>query len=639
MSARARLGAALLLALATALPYAQVRHHELIDWDDLVYVSENPLVRGGLTPGGVLAAFARPHEANWIPLTWISLQINHALHGTEPAGYLIGNALLHAASTAILFLALLRMTGAPGRSLFVAGVFGLHPLHVESVAWASERKDSLSGVFFMAALWAHARVAERATRGRRFLVAACMAAGLLAKPTVVTLPAVLLLLDGWPLGRLAGRVRQAVAEKVPLFALSALGALATLRAQHSAGAIDLALPLGTRLANAAVSTVTYVGQALWPAGLAAFYPHPGARLAGAEVAGACALLLLATAWALRDARRRPYLLVGWLWYLVTCLPVIGIVQVGQQAHADRYAYLPLVGLALAAAWLAVELVGTARARRAALAAAAALVLALLAAVTWFQVGTWRNTFTVFERALAVTEKNFLAQTVLASAYLREGRVAEAEARYAQALAWRPGWAGARLGLADVRVAQGRLAEGLEAYESFLREDPDSAAALGRYGLALVRAGRPAEAHAALGRALATHGASAELHTGMALAAAALRDPARAAAHGREAVRLRPDYVPAVNNLAWLLATCSDASLRDPEEALRLAARAVDALGGDDAGALDTLAAAQAAAGRYAAAARTAAGALRLAESRREDALAAEIRARKALYEAGRPYRE
>jgi tetratricopeptide (TPR) repeat protein len=645
-----------LLGLVVAV-FHPVRKHEFTGYDDKVYITDNPYLRSGLTPENVMRAFTEPYFSNWIPLTRISFQLDYELYGLEPAGYLLTNAVLHALSTLLLFAALVRMTRATWPSAFVAAVFAVHPLHVESVAWAAERKDALAGVFWMLGMLAWARYAERPSLGAYGIVALCLALGLLAKPVVVTLPLALLLLDYWPLRRLApagaatpwpldrARLVRAVLEKLPLLVLVAAASAVTFVVQRQTGAMDYAdhLPFDQRFANAVVSYVVYLAQSVWPSGLAVFYPHLGDGLPVWQVAGSAALLALLTALALRWARTRPYLAIGWIWYLGTLVPVIGLVQVGLQAHADRYMYLPLVGLAIAVAWGAADLASLRRGARQLLAVAGAVAIAGLAFVAWQQVKTWRDTVTLFERAVAVTEDNYVAHTNLAAELLLLGRVAEAELHYREGVRIQPDSSEARLGWADALAVQGRLGEALGRYEEVLRRNPNETRigirAAGHYGLALLRVGRFAEARDQLERALAVHGEIAELHVGMALASSQLGDFARAVHHGREALRLDPALDSAANNLAWILATSPDPHARNPEESIRIMGRLLREAERPDPAHLDTLAAAYAAAGRFPDAIDTATRAEKLAREEQRSAMVEQIRVRLAGYREGESWIE
>jgi tetratricopeptide (TPR) repeat protein len=712
--------AGLLIALAFAV-YHPVAGHEFIHYDDPIYILENPNLEGGLGAEALIGAFTRPYETNWIPLTWISLQIDHALYQKEPAGYLLTNVALHALSCVLLFAALLHMTRALAPSAFVAAVFAVHPLHVESVAWASERKDALAGVFWMLGLLAWGRYAQAPGPRGMFAVATCLGLGLLAKPVLVTFPFALLLLDFWPLGRLGGtpeaprlvaaRVRSAVFEKWPLFALVVASSVVTYVVQRETGAMsaDGTLPFGYRIANGLESLVIYLENSVWPSGLAIFYPHPLATV-GAAWAASCGLALaVVSAVCLWGAQRRPHLAVGWLWYLGTLVPMIGLVQVGMQARADRYMYIPLIGLSIGVAWEALRVVGSSPVRARWASAAGTFAIVALAVTAYLQVTTWRNTETVFAQATAVTEGNFLAHHSLGSALLAEGRLDEAEPHLTEALRLKPRWAAAHAGMGDLRVARGdseaaveafrqslelapktpgiriRLARALERsgnpdgaiaelrralrqdedvhaalihgllanallnrgdpsaaighYERALALAPDQPAARANLGFALLRIGRVDAAREALETALAAGADPAEVEVGLAEAAARRGDVAAALTHYRRALRAEPSHVPAVNNLAWVLATHPDASLRSPEEAIRMVRAAVSRSAAPDPALLDTLAAGYAAAGRFGEAVDTASRALQLCLARGDADLAGRIRARLALYLIGRPYRE
>jgi tetratricopeptide (TPR) repeat protein len=624
------------VALTLAV-FLQVRRHEFVDFDDETHIVRNPSLRASSPGAALLTAFTDTSLDSWMPLTVLSLQLDRALYGAEPRGYLLTNVALHALAAVVLFLALAAMTGSTGRSAFVAAVFTVHPLHVESVAWASERKDVLSGLFWMLTLAAYARYAAQPGARRYALVTLAFALGLLAKPMLVTLPGVLLLLDYWPLRRLG---RRAWLEKIPLLALSAAASFATLRAQRAIGATDFgdAIPLGQRLANAIESYVAYLGLGLWPSGLAVFYPHPGASIPPLRVAAAaCALAALCAA-ALRLRRSRPYLLVGWLWYLGTLVPVIGLVQVGGQARADRYTYVPLVGLAIALAWGAADLVRT-RAGSRALAAVGAAAVAALAAAAWVQVGYWRDSLTLLERNLAVAPDSYVAHAQLAVVHVRKGRLERAEPHVREAYRLMPEMGRENLirflltaGLRSER--QGDAAGAVERYREARRLAPEDERAQAALRRALVAAGGGVEVRAMLERSLRETPEDARILVELGHLDLAEGHHAEAVARTREALRLRPDLASARNNLAWLLATAPDPSLRDPDEALRLAEGLVAQARAPSANLLDTLAAAQAAAGRSDEAVATALRALEAAGRMKDDALARAIRERLDRYRSG-----
>ena len=405
------------------------------------------------------------------------------------------------------------MTGALWRSAFVAAVFGLHPLHVESVAWFSDRQDLMSGLFFMLLLGAWCGYARSPSAGRYAVALLCLTLGLLSKPMLVSAPFVLLLLDYWPLGRLTppgeafgldrGRVRRALLEKLPMLALVAVISAVSLRTQSAIGALaDTELfPASMRVANALASYAAYLQAAFWPSGLAIYYPHPRGSISLAWAA-ACAALLLATSLLFLWNAKRPALLVGWLWFVGMLVPVIGLVQIRAEARADRYMYLPLIGLTISLAWGAVDLLGHGRGGRAALAAVATTAVLAMAVVSWHQAGTWHDTIALNEHAASVTTNNFRAISDLAEALRRKGRLQEAEARYLEALDLRPNHSGMQIGLAELYFNEGRLFEAIRWYQSGLRLDPLHVRAQINLGHALKLAGRLPEARAAFARALA-----------------------------------------------------------------------------------------------------------------------------------------
>ncbi len=450
---RALLCAALLLLVGAV--FLPIRQHDWVNYDDDIYITANPEVTRGLSGEGLVGSFTSFQGANWFPLTRLSWMLDYALHGPDAGAFHGTNLLLHALATLALFLALARATRSTWRSAFVAAVFAVHPLHVEPVAWAAARKDPLSGLFFALLLLVYVGGGRGPRSAARMLaVSILLALGLMSKPTLVSAPVLLLLLDAWPLGRLRGSavphdtegisVRAALLEKLPLFALAAAVSALTLLAQHGAGMVATLdqLPLPSRLENAAVACVAYLGKTVWPRSLAVFYPHPEQGLSAWRVAGSLALLLALTALALRSARRHPALTVGWLWYLVALAPVIGVVQVGSQAMADRYMYLPLIGLAIAVAWGVPELlgalVGDARRRRALLALAAGASVALLAGTAILQVRHWRDSVALFEHALSVTRGNSIAHAHLGAALLERGEVESAIVHWREAARLRPG---------------------------------------------------------------------------------------------------------------------------------------------------------------------------------------------------------
>src|SRR5512139_1612417 len=398
----------LVLVVITAGVYLQAGDHEFINYDDPLYVTNNPQVKAGLTGKNILWAFSTTRASNWHPLTWLSHMLDVQLFGLNPRGHHLMNVFIHCVNTVLLFLLLTKMTATPWQSLFVAALFALHPLHVESVAWVAERKDVLSGFFWLLTLLLYVRYVNSPGTVRYLLVVASFAAGLMSKPMLVSLPLVMLLLDYWPLKRLGTQASPVslLKEKLPFFLLSLLSALVTMHAQKAGGALKSmdVVPLAMRVENSLVSYATYIVKTVWPQDLALFYPFP-LSLALWQVLASCLLLIAVSAGVVLLRKRHPYLLTGWLWFLITLVPVIGLVQVGGQAMADRYTYIPHIGLFVMAAWAVPELLKGMRRRRVVLAGAACVILAILTVVTWRQLGYWRDNITLYERTLSVTQNN------------------------------------------------------------------------------------------------------------------------------------------------------------------------------------------------------------------------------------------
>ncbi len=496
---------ALLLFGATLALYARTAGFPFIEFDDPGYVRDNPHLAQGLTSETLSwACTSAGYQYNWHPLTWLSHALDVQLFGLDAGRHHLVNALLHALNAALLFLALRALTARAWPSALAAALFALHPLRVESVAWVAQRKDVLAGTFFCLALLAYARHARAPSAARLACVALAFAAGLMAKPTLVTLPCLLLVLDVWPLGRLrpaAGpSLGQLAREKLPLFALSLVSIVLTLVAQGAGGALRVSIALPERLANAALGYLVYVRQALWPAGLAVLYPHPALAepprsqlLAGA---GALLALALLTWGALRARRRRPWLLLGWCWFLGLLVPMIGLVQVGNQAHADRYAYLALIGLELALSWSVAELVS---ARRMLVAPVLAGLVAL-ALVSARQIGFWRGSEALFEHALEVTDQNFVVHNNL-GLVLGERDLDAALRHFESAAAIRPGFFEAELNIGKARYQRAEFVLALGAFERAVAVRPESGEAHLLLALVLAREGSLERADAELARAL------------------------------------------------------------------------------------------------------------------------------------------
>jgi protein O-mannosyl-transferase len=557
---RARAVAALLLSAAVILAFWPVLGNGFVNFDDDEYVTANPRVRGGLSLEGLRWAATSGELANWHPLTWISHMCDAQVFGGSPAGHHATSLLLHLVNTLLLFLLLEIATGALGPSAFAAALFGVHPLHVESVAWVAERKDVLSTMFWLLATLAYVSWTRRPGAARYAATVAALAAGLASKPMLVTLPVTLLLLDVWPLGRWAplaarlGGMRAAaklVIEKLPLFALSAVSCIVTYAVQRSHGAVgtlaEFSFP--TRLANAILSYGTYLVRTVLPVGLAVFYPHPGASISAAEVAVAGLAVAALTALAIRARRRAPYAFVGWLWYLGTLVPVVGLVQVGDQATADRYTYVPLIGIFVAIAFGIPDLLrrtGLSRLPSRAL-PAAAVVVAVLAVLANAQARTWRDSASLFEHALAVTTRNAVAHNNLALALESRGSADEAAAHYAEAIRIDPRHAKAYNNLGCLLVERGRLDEAVASFSSAVAAAPRFAKAHYNLGIALARQGRDAEAIPSFERALEIAPDDSEAHDNYGISLARLGRLDEALTQFAAAVRSDPNNADACFN--------------------------------------------------------------------------------------------
>jgi protein O-mannosyl-transferase len=471
---------AVALALCTFLVYSRVCRATFVLYDDELYVFANPKVLSGVTGAGTWWAFTSFYAANWHPLTWLSLQLDAELFGRQAWGFHLTNLLLHIANSVLLFLVLQRLTGNQTRSAVVAALFALHPLHVESVAWVAERKDVLSTLFWLLTLAGYAHYVENPSWCRYLLVAAPFALGLLAKPMLVTLPFVLLLLDYWPLRRLSfapATLRRLLLEKSPLFALSAVSCVVTWYAQQSYGAVQSlqGFPLEIRVGNALLSYVVYLRKTVWPVDLAVLYLHPGSALSLWQAAAAGVILLAATALILKGAARFPYLAVGWLWYLGTLIPVIGLVQVGIQGMADRYTYVPLIGVFVAVTWAIADLTAHWHLQRVMI-AFTAVILITCAVYAWIQVRYWQDDVTLWQHTLQVTPNSMPAHKNLAEGLRRQGRLGEAMREYQTILAIDPEDSEAHNNLGYLLVMGDDLEGAIVHFRLALRMRPDYAEA-------------------------------------------------------------------------------------------------------------------------------------------------------------------
>ena len=486
------------LAAITLAAYAPVRQFAFVSLDDPQYVTANPIVAQGLTWSGLWWALTAGNKFYWHPVTWFSHMLDVQLYGMNAGAHHVTSLVIHVASSVLLFGVLHRMTAAPGRSAFVAALFALHPLHVESVAWVAERKDVLSTFFWMLTVWAYLAYVERPRWRRLVVVMLLFACGLMAKPMVVTLPFVLLLLDYWPLGRVraAGQASAwmpLVREKIPLFALAVVSSVITVLVQRDAGAVVSldALPLGTRAGNAAVSYLAYVRDMLWPSRLAVFYPFVAQPLLTVAMAAVTIAVAAVIAW--RTAPRLPYLRVGLLWYVGTLLPVIGLIQAGGQARADRFTYVPLIGLFIVVAWGIADIGRALRAPKIALQVAGGLVIVACAAMTTKQVGYWRNNVSLWGRAVQVTSKNYRAENHFGVALSDEGKLDEAIEHYSAAIAIWPNYAEAHNNLGTARVDQGKTDDAVHEFSEAVRIKPNDPTFHYNLAVVLSESGRTPEA--------------------------------------------------------------------------------------------------------------------------------------------------
>lgn len=576
------------LALAILLAYLPVKTYDFVNFDDPDYVSANAHVRQGVTPSGIAWAFTSTEAANWFPLTRLSHMLDVELFGLDAGWHHLVNVLLHAIATLLLFAFLYSSTKAEWPSALVAMLFALHPLHVESVAWIAERKDTLAALFWFLTLWLYVRYTEKPGLGPYLLVLASFTLGLLSKPMIVTLPFVLLLVDVWPLRR-----RLLLREKIPFFVLSAASATVTYLAQAGSGAVDaLPVPLGFRLENAVLSYWIYIEKMFWPAGLAVFYPYPQEIPAWQAAAVALAILAI-SAVALRAWRTRPYLAVGWFWYLGTLVPVIGLIQVGAQARADRYTYVPMVGLSIMLAWGLSTVVERWPRVRNTVAALAIAACAACAGLTFLELQYWRNSETLFRHALEVTRANRLAYHNLGVALADQGRFPEAIEQYQAALQIEPDAANVQTDYGNALVKSGRIPEAVAHYRAALRFLPDSPIthndlanaltaipggmpeAIAEYQTALRLKPDYVEARNNLAQ-VQSNAAELEYNQGVDLAKSG--KPEAAVARFEEALRLKPDYVDAHNNLGVVLAGAGrvQEAVLHFETALRIDPNSVDA---------------------------------------------------------------
>jgi len=591
----------LILALTTFAVFCQVCNYDFVNFDDPIYVYNNQNIQSGITLDSIKWAFTTGHAGNWHPLTWLSHMLDWQLFGPDAGWHHLTNLLLHIANTLLLFAVLKRMTNALWQSAFVAALFALHPLHVESAAWIAERKDVLSTLFWILTMAAYLSYVKQPCISRYCLVVTSLVLGLMAKPVLVTLPFVLLLLDYWPLDRirLAGKTPKKarpsgklsaghlVIEKIPLFVVVLASSITTFIVQQRAGAMRQGdnFSLTVRVANASISYLTYITKMIWPSRLAMFYPHPGNSVSIFYAAFSVVVLVVITIGVLRYARSRRYLPVGWFWYLGTLVPMIGLVQVGRQAMSDRYSYVPLTGLFIIIAWGLPELLAKWPYRKYALRASAMIVLVALSISAHFQQRYWKNSITLCEHALDVTRNNYKAHFCMTESLREQGRLEEAIWHNSQAVRIKPNYLEALNGLGLSLHDAGRIDEAITCYRKALKINPKLAAAHVNLGVVLVKKGNFAEAvwhynqalqeldsvvvHRNLAYALFKLGRYPEavreyrkvlrvlpdnpyVHSKIGVALFKDGQIDEAIIHLKEALRLKPDFADAKNNLTIML---------------------------------------------------------------------------------------
>ena len=665
------------LAGLVLLIYGQTIRFGFVNYDDSTYVYENRNITPGLSVRGIIYAFSHIHSNNWHPLTTITHMLDCQIYGLNAGGHHFTNLILHGTVCILLFLVLRTMTGALWRSAFVAAIFAVHPLHVESVAWISERKDVLSALFFMLTLGAYVRYARSSSVRNYLLVVLLFALGLLSKPMLVTMPFVLLLIDYWPLNRFADRsaIGRLIAEKIPLLLMSVASSAATVVAQHEPLGSNEVLALSWRLSNALSSYAIYLKQSIWPTRLAAYYPIFLEELGRWQVIGAFLLVTAITVSVIVPRRTRPYLFTGWFWYLGMLVPVIGIVQVGGQAHADRYAYLPQIGLAIIAAWGGRDLAERFQIQRK-LSLVALAIIAGFVVLAWRQTGVWRTGEALFKQALAATGKNDVAHYGLGDVYIRRGEIErgieefrtslnirpdqpnaedylglallkgghvdEAIEHFDAALALQPNHLNARFNLANALFQKGDVDDAMRIYQDALANNqhlvvsgfvqPDYAAAHYNLGNCYIQRGDLNRAIGEFHEALKLLPESPQAHNNLAFALSQAGQTREAVKEWEQALRSNPKNVELLANLAWTLATSSDSSIRNGRRALDFIQEA-QPLSPDDPKILRVLAAARAETGDFEGAIRAANDGVELAKKKGNTELQHDLESDLILYQA------
>ncbi len=613
-----------ILTLSTLLVFWQVRNFDFVNYDDNVYIYENPHVLNGLTSDGISWAFTTGCTANWHPITWLSLMLDCQLFGTNPGSMHLVNLLLHLVNALLLFVVLKKMTGSLWPSAFVAVAFAIHPMHVESVAWITERKDVLSTFFFLLTLAAYVGYVRGRGILRYLLTVVLFVFGLLAKPMLVTLPFVLLLLDYWPLERIRGQktedrerntesVLKLVIEKIPFLAIAAISSAITFMVQRSGGAMagmDV-LPLKFKFANAVISYARYIGKMFWPENLAVFYPFDADSFALWQVAMCVLLLLVISIFMIRFGRKQRYLPVGWFWFLGTLMPVIGLVQAGEQSLADRYTYIPYTGLLIIIAWGLPELLSRWLYRKIALGIAAVMVLTVLGIGAYRQAGYWKNSSALFTHAIEVTQNNYIAHEHLAQELYKQGNPALAIEHYKKALEINPYYAESYNNRGIVYSKLDRWQEAIKDFSQAIRIKPDYVDAIYNRGIAFGNLGRWQEAIKDFSQAIRIKPDLTDAYNNLGIIMNAQGNYKEAIEQLERVVRLQPDAARPCNDLALLIAKHPEIKNHSIDGAISLARRACEITNYRNADFLNTLALAYSSAGRFSEAVNTAESAIHI----------------------------
>jgi tetratricopeptide (TPR) repeat protein len=630
---------AVIVILLVLIAFEPVRHNDFVDYDDPSYITQNYHIRSGFSISSIRWAFTAGYASNWHPLTWLSHMLDIQLFGLNPFWHHLHNVVLHTAAAVLLFLILRQMVPSVWCNLFIVLAFGLHPLRVESVAWASERKDVLSVLLFMITLAFYLYYIRYGGRWRYLAVLSCYALGLMAKPMLVTLPVLLLLLDGWPLRRLqkTSAVRL-IAEKLPLFAMSFVSCIVTFLVQQSAGSVS-SIPLSTRLLNVITSYTAYLSKLLAPIDLAVIYPYPTGPIPIWSVMISLAILIFWSVFVFYHRRKRPYLLTGWLWYLISLIPVIGLIQVGSQAMADRYTYLPSIGFLLMITCAAAELTASWRHQKWILGCLGGLAIAGMILGTRNQVRYWNNSIILYQHTLRVTTDNYIAESNIAQGLMEQSRFDEAESHILRAFQLRPDYPNANVNMALLCLIKNQTDKAFEFVQRTLQNQPSEANVLYNCGLVLEKLGQSEQALSAYEQAIQCNPdyAAAPNRIGYIKEKQGLFN--EACDFYRKSIRANPLQAEGYKNLAWLLAANPAFENHDPKEAVQLAQKACQLTAFREPQALKILAAAYANAGEFEKAVETAQQAVDSANRDGRADFAAEIAEHQQLYQRRRPFRQ